>query len=85
MIPEPEDEYTKSRKATVITGKKNIHRVRMLAIKHALSIEINTGMTRRGRSTLQIARDATGIEFRTKKEALKHFEERYPSSANRND
>lgn len=58
----------------VFTGS-DIDKVRMVTIKHALRLEIKTGLKRRGRSTLQIAREAACVEFRTKKEALAWFEE----------
>lgn len=53
-------------------------RFRALAIKHSLKIEIETGMRRRGRPILQIAREHAGIHFANKKEAYKWFSEQYP-------
>ena len=63
----------------MITGS-DIGRFRMHAIKHALSLDVNHGLKRRGRSILQIAREAAGQEFRTKKQALAWFEEHFPGT-----
>lgn len=63
----------------IITGQEDIARARMISIKHALRLEVKTGMTRRGRSILQIAREAACEEFSTKKQALAWFECHYPN------
>lgn len=63
----------------IVTGSESVELARRVAIKHALRLEIKTGMTRRGRSTLQLAREVACEEFTTKKQALAWFEEHYPS------
>lgn len=66
----------------MITGK-DVGTFRSIAIKHALRLEVNHGLKRRGRSTLQIAREDSGQEFRTKKQALAWYEEKYPDRDDR--
>lgn len=68
----------------MITGAKDIELYRILALKSRLKLEVNTGMnySNRGPSTLQLVKQATGLEAKTKKAMLPKFEawidENYP-------
>jgi hypothetical protein len=55
---------------TMITGKGNIEMARVLAVRAALRLEIQTGMKRssRGASTLAIANEITGSNARNKRD-----------------
>jgi hypothetical protein len=58
----------------VIEGPEQIAMFRLLQIKHALRLEIKTGMKLKGGSLLKLVNREYGQSFRTKKDALAFIE-----------
>lgn len=62
-------QITSTPHAIVADGPDGVSLFRLVTIKHALDLEIKTGMKLSRGSILKIANDAMGTNFRTKKAA----------------
>ena len=57
----------------VVTGEDKVRLLSMLALRTGLSLEIRTGMTRRGRPSAVIANEYMGTSVRSKRATYTAF------------